>query len=453
MTIIYGLLGLSLIIFIHELGHFIAARCCGVEVESFSIGMGPILLHKKIGKTDYRLSLIPLGGYCGMKGEKAFQEALDNKLDAIPEEENSFYGVAKWKRIIIAFAGPASNFVFAIIAFTIISMIGTTYYSTPNKVIMIDEVYQDLTSPAKVAGLQTGDKIIAIDGVPTPYFSDISQNISMAAREELEFTIDRNGEILTYEFEVELDKDTGAGRIGITNWVDTVINSIVPGSNADLAGLQNGDIITKIENFPISNSMDFSKIIQNRETLNVTYIRNGIENNTRLSVPINEQGLLDPSLLGFNWKVEQIKTKTYSFFGAIGQGVIETVDMLAMTVKSLGMLFSGIDLTKAVSGPIGITMMLGETTKESFAAGFSVGIVNVLNFLALISVSLFLMNLLPIPILDGGIILVAIIEIIRRKPVNPKILYRIQFIGLGILLFLFIIGFVGDIRRLFTGGF
>ena len=124
-----------------------------------------------------------------------------------------------------------------------------------------------------------------------------------------------------------------------------------------------------------------------------------------------------------------------------------------MTIKGIGMLFSGIDLTKAVSGPIGITMMLGETTKSSFEAGFSVGIVNVLNFLALISVSLFIMNLLPIPILDGGIIFVALIEIIRRKPVKPIILYRIQFIGFGILILLFIIGFVGDIRRIFTGGF
>lgn len=453
MTIIYGLLGLSVIIFIHELGHFIAARYCGVEVETFSIGMGPVLLHKKIGKTDYRVSLIPLGGYCGMKGEKAFQEALDNKLDAIPQEENSFYGVAKWKRIIIAFSGPAFNFIFAIIAFSIISMIGTTYYSTSNKVIMLDEVYQDMTSPAKTAGLQTGDKIIAIEGVPTPYFSDISQNISMAAREELEFTIDRNGNILTYIFEVALDKDTGAGRIGITNWIDPVISTVMPNSNTAFAGLQNGDIITEVEGYPIFNTMDFSKKIQNRETIDITYTRQGQSNQCTITIPKNEHGLLDPSLLGFGWKVEEIKTKTYGFFGAIGQGFIETIDMLAITVKSLGMLFSGIDLTKAVSGPIGITMMLGETTKESFEAGFSVGIVNVLNFLALISVSLFLMNLLPIPILDGGIILVAIIEIITRKPVNPKILYRIQFIGLGILLFLFIIGFVGDIRRLFTGGF
>ncbi|HZK19888.1 MAG TPA: site-2 protease family protein, partial [Treponemataceae bacterium] len=109
MIIIYGLIGLGIIIFIHELGHFVAARLSGVKVETFSIGMGPVLLRKKIGATEYRLSLFPLGGYCGMKGEKAFQEALENELDSIKKEKDSFYGVHPLKRIFIAFAGPCTN--------------------------------------------------------------------------------------------------------------------------------------------------------------------------------------------------------------------------------------------------------------------------------------------------------------------------------------------------------
>ena len=119
MTIIYGLLGLGLVIIIHEAGHFIAARLSGVTVETFSVGMGPVLAHKKIKDTDYRISLIPLGGYCGMKGEKAFQEALDNKLSEIPSEPGSFYGVHPLKRLFIAFSGPFFNFLFAIISFSI----------------------------------------------------------------------------------------------------------------------------------------------------------------------------------------------------------------------------------------------------------------------------------------------------------------------------------------------
>ena len=114
MTILWGILCLGIIVFIHEAGHFIAARYCGVTVESFSIGMGPVIWHKKIGMTDYRLSLLPLGGYCGMKGEKAFQQAIDEKLSYIPAEADSFYGVHPLKRICIAFAGPFANLFFAL---------------------------------------------------------------------------------------------------------------------------------------------------------------------------------------------------------------------------------------------------------------------------------------------------------------------------------------------------
>ena len=136
MTIIYGLIGLGFIVFIHELGHFITAKICGVTVESFSIGMGPILLHKTIKGTDYRLSLIPLGGYCGMKGQKDFQVALDEKLESITGDKDSFYGIHPLKRVIIAFSGPFFNFIFAAIAFMIISMIGYSYYTSENKIIL-----------------------------------------------------------------------------------------------------------------------------------------------------------------------------------------------------------------------------------------------------------------------------------------------------------------------------
>ena len=160
LSIIYGLLGLGFIVFIHELGHFIAAKIFGVTVESFSVGMGPILLHKTIKGTDYRLSLIPLGGYCGMKGQKDFQVALDEKLDSIKGDKDSFYGIYPVKRAVIAFAGPFFNFLFAIFAFMIISMVGYSYYTSQNKIILANEIYPEMESVAAKAGLQTGDKII-----------------------------------------------------------------------------------------------------------------------------------------------------------------------------------------------------------------------------------------------------------------------------------------------------
>ncbi|MDR2898601.1 MAG: site-2 protease family protein [Spirochaetaceae bacterium] len=148
LTVILGLLGLGVIVFIHELGHFAAARFCGVTVESFSIGWGPVLLRKKIGETEYRLSLVPIGGYCGMKGDKAFQQALEDKLTEIPREEGSFYGVSPFKRILIAFAGPFCNFLFAVLAFTVIAMVGYSYQSAGNRVLLASELYTGLSSAA-----------------------------------------------------------------------------------------------------------------------------------------------------------------------------------------------------------------------------------------------------------------------------------------------------------------
>ncbi len=453
MTILYGILGLGIIVFIHELGHFIAARRCGVEVETFSIGMGPVLLHKKVGKTDYRLSLIPLGGYCGMKGEKMFQEALEKKLDEIPREKDSFYGVSPLRRIIIAFSGPAFNFIFAIIAFTIIAMIGYNYYTTPSKIILATDVYSDVTSPAALAGLETGDVITQINNTKILYFSDISEVVSTSPRENLSFTVNRQGEQVTLQLTPELDTNTGAGRIGVVNWVNPVVGTIQSSSSAEQAGLRSGDTITSVEGYEVYNTFDFNKIIQNRDIVSIEYIRDGQKYFTELVIPKTESNTIDFTSLGIVWFVQSVRTETYSFFPALVHGFQESIDLLSLTVKSLSLLFRGVDITKAVSGPIGVTVMLGETTKESFNQGFLVGIVSVLNFLSLISISLFLMNLLPIPILDGGLILFSIIELVRGKAVKPAVLYKVQFIGLGFILFLFVIGFIGDINRLLTGAF
>ena len=141
-------------------------------------------------------------------------------------------------------------------------------------------------------------------------------------------------------------------------------------------------------------------------------------------------------------------TKTYPFFPALLQGAKETFKMVSVTAQSIALLFKGIDLKQAVSGPIGITVLLGETAKEGFSAGFSVGVVTVCNFLAVISISLFLMNLLPVPVLDGGLILVAFIELVRRKSIKPKTLYAIQIAGICFIVLIFLLGMFADINRI-----
>ena len=154
--------------------------------------------------------------------------------------------------------------------------------------------------------------------------------------------------------------------------------------------------------------------------------------------------------VGIRFASDRYHTPTYGFFGSIKQGFLETIETIGLTFKSIGLLFKGVDFTSAVSGPIRITQMIGETAVSGFSASFSTGIVTVLNFLALISISLFIMNLLPIPILDGGLILFALIETISRRKIHPKILYYVQFIGLAFIAVLFCIALFSDFRYLFN---
>ena len=449
LSIIYGLLGLGFIVFIHELGHFIAAKIFGVTVESFSVGMGPILLHKTIKGTDYRLSLIPLGGYCGMKGQKDFQVALDEKLDSIKGDKDSFYGIHPVKRAVIAFAGPFFNFLFAIFAFMIISMVGYSYYTSQNKIILANEIYPEMESVAAKAGLQTGDKIIAIDNKKTPYFTDIYEAISVSANQEIDLKIERNNEIFDVKITPSLNKETGAGVLGIVSWTDPLIELIDENSPAQKVGIQVGDLILKINDKSIINTAEYNNAIKNLDKFSMTVLRDGQE----IFIPEVEPKIIqdkkDDSLkkatLGIGFYAEKIHTKTYSFFPAIVNGFKEAVKTTGLTFKSLGLLFQGVDLTKAVSGPLRITVMLGDTAKTGFSAGFSTGIVTVFNFLAIISISLFIMNLLPIPILDGGLILFALIEAITRKQISPRIQYYVQFVGVAFILVLFVFAMFGDI--------
>lgn len=451
MTIIYGLIGLGFIVFIHELGHFITAKICGVTVESFSIGMGPILLHKTIKGTDYRLSLIPLGGYCGMKGQKDFQVALDEKLESITGDKDSFYGIHPLKRVIIAFSGPFFNFIFAAIAFMIISMIGYSYYTSENKIILANEVYPEMESIAEKAGLQTGDKILSVNDKETPYFTDIYEAISISANKKTDLQVQRDSEIFNIKVTPSLNKETGAGVLGIVSWTNPLIDSIEKNSIAEKVGLNEQDLILQINDDIIKNTADYNNAIQKYDNFSMKVLR---DNNEIIieNIELNPQKE-DKTTLGITFYTEKVKSKTYSFFPAIINGFVEAGKTTALTFKSLGLLFQGVDLTKAVSGPLRITVMLGDTAKAGFSAGFSTGIVTVFNFLAIISISLFIMNLLPIPILDGGLILFALIEAITKKQISPKIQYYVQFIGVGLILVLFVFAMFGDISyiiNLFT---
>jgi regulator of sigma E protease len=381
-----------------------------------------------------------------MKGEKDFQSALDEKRNYFTSDKTSFYGVNPLRRLCIAVMGPLFNALFAVFAFTVIAIIGYTYYSADNRIILADEIYADSVSAAREQGLLTGDRITSLGGKPVETFFDISQIISTHPDEDIPATVERDGTVLHLVLRPILEKSSAMGKIGVVNWIEPVIADIPSGGEAEKAGLHTGDLIVAVNGEPVFSTAAVFKLIGDNSLVRITFkTQSGTGGEslyeTELTIPQNNNPL-------FSFAVPAHKTKTYSFFPAIAHGVTETCNMLALTIKSLGLLFRGAEITQAVSGPVRITVMIGDTVKTGFQAGFNTGIVSVFNLLALISISLFLMNLLPVPVLDGGIVLFSFIEIILRKPLKPKFLYYIQFVGIAFIAFLFILAIFSDTRYL-----
>ena len=449
MTIVLGILALSVIIIFHEFGHFIAAKLCKIEVEAFSVGMGPVLLHKTIRGTDFRISLVPLGGYCTLKGENAFQNAIDADLPDIPKTKGTFYE-NPLKRMLIAFSGPFANVVFSVIAYFIIALVGYSYQTTGTKIILANEIYPEISSAAEQAGLRTGDEITAINGKNIDNFQEMFTIIATNPNKKMDFTVLRDNQIYHFSLTPQLEKSTGAGKIGVLSWTDPIITEIQPDSDADHAGLKANDIIKSVDNIEIKNTAGFIKAVENKQNVKLSIERNGklIE----LNLPINYNKDTGSFLTGFSFPYKTVEVKSTSLFSALISGFKQTGENIALTIKTLKLLFSGIDLTNAVSGPVRITVMLGDTAKAGFSEGFATGIVSVLSFLAIISISLFIMNLLPLPILDGGLILFALIELVRGKGLKPKTIYQFQKIGIVLIVLLFIFAFSGDLRYLFFNG-
>lgn len=438
IKIVLGIIALGVVVFVHELGHFIAARLSGIEVETFSVGWGPILFRKKMGRTEYRLSLLPIGGYCGLKGERAFSEAIEKNLDAVPREEGSYYGAHPAKRIFTAFAGPSANLLFAVLALAIVSAVGYTYESYDNRIVPASMYDGSKDMPIDKAGLLEGDRILKLGDKTIATYSDIQQYIGVHPEEKIPLVYERNGESHSTILTPSLDKKSGGGKIGVYPYVPLAVGSVKKGSAAESAGIKAGDEITAIDGKPVSHFMQFSAALSGKpEQITVTVVSAGVSRDVKLVLVYKDSGIAEA---GIAWKTEKITVAGTGFFDSVKNGVMETGKTLALTVKSIGLLFRGVDLSEAVSGPVRITVMLGEVAQSNFMGA--------MELLSIICVSLFLMNLLPIPILDGGLILFALIELVFRKPLKPKTLYYVQFIGIAFILFIFVFALFGDIKYL-----
>lgn len=447
LTVFFGILGLGIIVFIHESGHFIAAKLCKIEVETFSLGWGKKLVGFEYKGTKYQISRIPIGGYCKMKGEYLKDKMDDETLDKMRENKNSFIGASPWKRAFVAFAGPFANVVFAAIIFSLIFFIGFQIYSQESKIILISDYYPDKEyseSPALVAGLKTGDTVTSINNTKIDSFYDLAEIITKNPGNPLTFNIIRDNKEMS--FSVIPENADGQGRIGIHIWIEPVIGKIDSGSYAALIGLEPGDRIIAVNGINIYHVLDIEKIINELGTpkeLDLEIKRGNETIQYELPLEYNEKGNI---IFGFSYAYKQYDSLKLGFI----ESVIKGTDLTLSTIKEViyGIIqiftFKVRNVEDAVAGPVRIISIVGENTTNSFKSGISEGFNYFFTIISNLSIIIALMNLLPIPALDGGTIIISTFEQIRRKPLKFKSIFRFQIIGFSFIAILIVVALFSD---------
>ncbi|MEA9434412.1 sigma E protease regulator RseP [Aeromonas caviae] len=439
------IVALGLLVAVHEFGHFWVARRCGVKVERFSIGFGKAI-WRRLGKdgTEYVLALIPLGGYVKM---------LDGRVDELKpgEEAQAFNHKSVWARMAIVAAGPMANFVFALFAFWLMFMIGV-----PSVKPVVGEV-----RPASIvaeAGILPGMEIVGVGGEETgdwesvtyaliSHLGDDSVQLKLKAA-NTSYAVDKTLQLAGWKFDP--DKESPIGSLGIVplgGKVLPVVEAVVPSSASEKAGLQIGDRIKGVDGEAITEWAQFVERVQQSpaQPLQVTVEREGSE----MTLTLTPDGKkVKGQLVGFVGLSPQLvplpdEYRTLLQYGplqALWHGVQKTWSLITLTFDMIGKLIGGIVSLDNLSGPISIAKGAGSSADY--------GLVYFLGFLALISVNLGIINLFPLPVLDGGHLVYFLIEAITGKPVSEKI-QEVGFrIGAAILMLLMGIALFNDFARL-----
>lgn len=418
---------LGLLITFHEFGHFWVARRCGVKVLRFSVGFGkPLWSTVDRQGTEYALAAIPLGGYVKMLDERE-APVPDDQLDQAFNRKNV------WQRVAIVAAGPLANFLLAIVAYWALFVYGTTTVAP-----MVGDVLPD--SPAAEAGLAHGDEITAIQNDPVRSWEEANLKLISMIGFSGTLTIgalpETGGSERAYALEVDnyltrQDPPKPLESLGITPWqpeFPAVLGQVIEGEAAANAGLQAGDRIVAIDETPIADWMQFVTVIRRSagETLSITYARNGEQGVLSLTPGSNqlesggEVGYIGAGVEPVSWPESLQREIRYGPVEAVGQALKRTGDMMLLTVDAIRKMLVGLISPSNLSGPITIAQISGDSARA--------GVEAFVGFLAYLSISLGVLNLLPIPVLDGGHLLYYFVEIVRGRPVSEQT----QAIGLRI---------------------
>jgi len=449
MDILYYILGLAIalgtLILIHELGHLLVAKWLGFRVERFSIGFGKKIVKWKGKETEYALSILPLGGYCKFSGDEPDADASDPR---------DFYAKPAALRFLVVAAGPFFNLVLAAVLFTVINTTGYNYTSVPNVVDEVREQIQlsnenTIESPAYAAGIKPGDRLVAVNGVEVTNMREFQQEVAPRAGATARITAERDGTTVDYDVRLAVDPDTGMGLLGVIFRRPANVYLAEPGMPAAQAGLRPGDVITAVAGEPIAEGNRFYAIVKDWPNGTPLPIVVQHEDGTSEQLALNLLSVKDPEgkprdqlnrsgvILGL-----QKYHRSYAFPQALVRGSSDSLGLVAATYRTVWMIItSQVKAEKAIGGPVMVATLAGETFRE--------GWLTFLQFIAAMSCMLAAANFLPIPMLDGGHIVLNIWEIITRKRPSKRFLIAWQQVGIAVVVLITVFALFSDFIRIF----
>jgi regulator of sigma E protease len=434
-TLLSFLFVLGVLVFIHELGHFLLARWNGVRVLTFSLGFGPKLLKVQRGDTEYCISAIPLGGYVKMAGE--------NPEDPQTGADDEFLSKTKWQRFQILIAGPAMNVLLAVVLLAVVLMRGADVLAYLDRPAVVGAVQPD--SPAARAGIQPGDTITKFGTADVRTWEHLDMAVGARPERDVEVVVQRGGQEQRLNIRAdltELSTRNGArfevGTIGVLPDVHPSVASLAPGKPAEAAGVKVDDVILAIDGERIVFASQISQIISKKpadKPIELRIRRDGADQ--VISVMPYREG--DRTMIGLGPKEATVSFKPTPI-EAVVMSVDRNIEMAGMILGTLKDLITGEASPKQLMGPVGIAQLSGESAQAGWIA--------LLALMASISLNLGLINLMPIPVLDGGHIFIMAIETISRRDFSLAMKEKMLFVGFVLLMTLMVTVIYNDLTRI-----